>query len=144
MPAHPGFSDLFRLCILLRSFLSLLIERPLHGGAYRLIGAVRASQPATGAALTLQQLFAGSPHTSLPGFNLFGILHPAHIFIPREWSDVFPEGERLCIGQKRLAEIRWQPMGCAARNWFRSHGYIIAKHSTACLVSCLNKSNHPN
>ncbi len=74
----------------LNRFFGLFVECPLYGGAYRLVWAVNATYPAARPALSFKQFFARPLDAAVPGFNLFGILHPTDKLVARKRRNIFP------------------------------------------------------
>lgn len=72
--------------------LRLFAECPLHRGADWLIGTMNAADPAAGATLAFEQLFAGSFNAPVTGFNLLGVFNPTNKLVSGQRRNVFPEG----------------------------------------------------
>ena len=67
--------------------------------------AVGASWPAAGAALTFLEMDANALNVLLAGLWPFDGDGPADPFIAGEWSDVFPCGAGVGIGEEGLAQV---------------------------------------
>ena len=85
----------------LSSLLPLLINQDrLLPSAWRLVGAVNAARPATGALLALQQFVARSRNATLARLRLLCILHPANELIATKGRQAFPQCKSFRIGSQ--------------------------------------------
>jgi hypothetical protein len=81
-----------------RSGLRLAIDQDrLLPSAGRLVGAVDAACPATGAFLALPQFFAGAVDPALASCRLFCIIDPADEFVASDWRQAFPKRKDLRV-----------------------------------------------
>jgi hypothetical protein len=81
-----------------RSGLRLAIDQDrLLPWAGRLVGAVDAAGPATGAFLALPQFFACAVDAALASCGLFCIIDPADELVAPEWRQAFPKRKDLRV-----------------------------------------------
>jgi hypothetical protein len=79
----------FRLSSLLdSSFVSL--QDTFNGGADGFVSSVNAAQPAAGATLAFQQLFANPTNPPFSGRILLGVFDPTNKFVASQWSNILP------------------------------------------------------